>query len=99
MDDSALDLDIRSNEAATPKSKALHELTRKKNPLRSVLGKLLPKSARRGVQKFLGGKNTESVQNSRLDPKRERELIQHYFMEDIQRLEKMIHRNLSTWYS
>lgn len=94
-----LDLDIRSNEAAKPKSKELHNLTRKKNPLRSVLGKLLPKPLRRSVQKFLTGRNTELIQNPRLDPKRERELIQQYFIEEIHRLEKMIHRDLSTWYS
>lgn len=95
----SLDLDIRSNEAAKPKSKELYNLTRKKNPLRSALGKLLPKSVRRSAQKFLTGRNAEVIQNSRLDPKREHELIHHYFIEEIHRLEKMIHRDLSTWYS
>jgi hypothetical protein len=47
----------------------------------------------------LGGKNTEAIQNPKLDSKREQELIHQYFIEDIYRLEKMIHRNLSTWYS
>jgi hypothetical protein len=94
-----LDLGIRSNEAAATKSKAIHDLTRKKNPVRSALGKLLPKSVRRSAQQFLSGKNTESIQNPKLDSKREKELIQQYFIEDIHKLEKMIHRNLSTWYS
>src|SRR6185295_7171079 len=35
-----LDLDIRSNEAGATKSKAIHDLTRKKNFFRSALGKL-----------------------------------------------------------
>ena len=94
-----LNLDIRSNEAAATKNKAIHDLTRKKNPIRSALGKLLPKSARRSAQQFLAGKNNESIQNPKLDPRREQELIQQYFIEDIHQLEKMIERNLSTWYS
>jgi hypothetical protein len=95
----ALDLDIRSNEAVTPKSKALHDLTRKKNPIRQAIGKLLPKSARRSVQKFLSGQNSETIQNPKLDPKKEKELIQQYFIDDIHQLEKIINRNLSSWYS
>jgi len=94
-----LDLDIRSNEAAAPKSKALHDLTRKKNPVRSTLGKLLPKSARRGIQKFLSGKNREAVENPKLDKKKEQELIQKYFINDIHQLEKIIQRDLSSWYN
>ena len=94
-----LDLDIRSNEAAAPKSKALHDLTRKKNPVRQAIGKLLPKSARRSIQKFLGGQNTEAVQNPKLDPRKEKELIQQYFIDDIHQLEKIIQRDLSSWYN
>ncbi|MFI5134833.1 MAG: sulfotransferase domain-containing protein [Chitinophagales bacterium] len=94
-----LDLDIRSNEAAVPKSQALHELTRKKNPVRSALGKLLPKSARRSVQKFLDGRNTEAVQNPKLDLAREKQLIQQYFIDDIHQLEKIIQRDLGSWYN
>ena len=94
-----LNLDIRSNEAAAPKSKTLHDLTRKKNPLRSVAGKLLPKSVRRGIQKFLSGSNAEAVINPKLDPRREKEIIQRYFMDDIHQLEKIIGRDLSTWYA
>jgi hypothetical protein len=93
---SRLNLDIRSNEAAATKSKAIHDLTRKKNPLRSALGKMLPKSLRRSAQQFLTGRNTETIQNPKLDLKRERELIEKYFIEDIHKLEKIIHRDLST---
>jgi hypothetical protein len=94
-----LNLDIRSNEAAVPKSKALHDLTRKRNPLRSVAGKLLPRKVRRGIQKFLSGTNTEAVSNPKLDPRRERELIQRYFIGDIHQLETITGRDLSSWYT
>ncbi|MEO5673217.1 MAG: sulfotransferase domain-containing protein [Chitinophagales bacterium] len=94
-----LDLDIRTNEATTIKSKTLHDLTRRQNSFRNTLGKLLPKTVRRSFQKFLSGKNTGVIQNPRLDPNRERELIHQYFIDDIHRLEKMIHRDLSSWYS
>ncbi len=96
---SALNLDIRTNEATTIKSKTLHDLTRRQNSFRGALGKLLPKTVRRSFQKFLSGKNAGVIQNPKLDPDRERELIQQYFIEDVHRLEKMIHRDLSSWYS
>lgn len=95
----ALDLDIRSNEAATPKNKMVHELTRKKNPVRSLAGQLLPKKVRRKIQQFLGRKNSEAVQTPRLEKAKEQELIHRYFISDIHRLEKLIDRDLSSWYS
>lgn len=64
-----------------------------------MAGKLLPKSVRRGIQKFLSGSNAEAVINPKLDPRREKEIIQRYFMDDIHQLEKIIGRDLSTWYA
>ncbi|MBA2406440.1 MAG: sulfotransferase domain-containing protein [Chitinophagales bacterium] len=94
-----LNLDIRSNEAALPKIKAVHQLTRKKNPLRNIIGSLLPPEWKRSMQKFISRKNAVAVVNSKLDKKREQELLDNYFITDIQQLEKIIHRDLSTWYS
>ena len=99
IDHANLDLDIRSNSAAAPKSKAIHDLTRKRNPVRSIAGKVLPKSVRRGVQKFLSSKNQETVQTDKLDKGKEQELVHRYFMDDIRQLEKIIHRDLSSWYN
>jgi hypothetical protein len=94
-----LNLDIRSNEAAATKSKLIHDLTRKKNPLKKIFGALVPKGLRKSLQRFISSKNTADIQNPRLDPKREKELIRQYFIEDIHKLEKMIHRDLSSWYN
>jgi hypothetical protein len=93
-----LDLDIRSNEAAAPKNKAVHDLTRKKNPVRKLVGSLLPKSVRRSVQQFISKNNAGELENSKLEKKREQELIDRYFITDIRKLEKLIKRDLSSWY-
>lgn len=94
-----LNLEIRSNEAGAPRNKAIQDLTRKKSPLRSLAGKVLPKVVRRNIQKFLSSKNVEPVQDPKLDKKTEQELIQRYFINDIHELEKIIHRDLSSWYT
>ncbi|MBX7107469.1 MAG: sulfotransferase domain-containing protein [Chitinophagales bacterium] len=93
-----LNLQIRSNEAAAPRSKAVHELTRKKNPLRSMLGKLLPSTMRKWLQRFIASKNAVVAENARLDSRKEMELIDKFFISDIHQLEQLIHRDLSTWY-
>lgn len=93
-----LNLQIRSNEAAAPRSKAVHELTRKKNPLRSMLGKLLPSTMRKWLQRFIASKNAAVAENARLDSRKEMELIDKFFISDIHQLEQLIHRDLSTWY-
>lgn len=94
-----LNLQIKSNEAAAPRNKALHDLTRKKNPVRNLLAKIIPAGARKQVQRFIAGKNAKPVEHARLDKAKEQELIHQYFMNDIQALEKLIHRDLHTWYS
>lgn len=93
-----LNLQIKSNEAAAPKNKAVHELTRKKNPLRNFLGKLLPSGAKKELQRFITQKNSAAVENAKLDKKKEKELVDEFFMNDILQLEKLIHRDLSSWY-
>ncbi|MCY7410837.1 MAG: sulfotransferase domain-containing protein [Chitinophagales bacterium] len=95
----ALNLGVKSNEAAAPKSKMVHDITRKKNPLKKIFGKLIPKSLRKSVQNFISKNNEATIQNPKLDPKREKELIEKYFIGDIHRLEKMIDRDLSSWYN
>jgi hypothetical protein len=39
------------------------------------------------------------VANPKLDPRRERELIQRYFIGDIHQLETITGRDLSSWYT
>jgi len=95
----ALNLQIKSNEAAAPKNKAIHDLTRKKNPLRNLLAKIIPSGARKQLQRFIAGKNAKAVEQPRLDKSKEQELIHQYFISDIKDLEKLIHRDLHTWYS
>ncbi len=95
----ALNLGVKSNEAAAPKSKMVHDLTRKKNPLKKIFGKLIPKSLRKSVQNFITKNNEATIQNPKLDPKREKELIEKYFIDDIHRLEKIIDRDLGSWYN
>jgi hypothetical protein len=51
------------------------------------------------LQNFISKKNAATIQNPKLDPKKEKELIEKYFIDDIHRLEKLIHRDLSTWYN
>lgn len=95
----SLNLQIKSNEAAAPRNKALHDLTRKKNPVRRLLGKIVPAPLRKQLQQFISSKNAATLENARLDKKREQELTDQYFIEDIHALEKLIQRDLHTWYS
>ncbi|MBK9731737.1 MAG: sulfotransferase domain-containing protein [Chitinophagaceae bacterium] len=94
----ALNLQIKSNEAAVPRNKAVHELTRKKNPVRNVLGMLLPSGAKKWLQRFIAKKNSATTENAKLDKQKEKQLIDKFFINDIHQLEKLIHRDLSTWY-
>ncbi|HUM46248.1 MAG TPA: hypothetical protein PLD84_04940, partial [Chitinophagales bacterium] len=66
--------------------------------LRNFLGKLLPSGAKKELQRFITQKNSAAVENAKLDKKKEKELIDKFFMEDILQLEKLIHRDLSSWY-
>ena len=93
-----LDLEVHSNVAAAPKVKAIQDLTKKKNPVRKIVGALLPKEAKKSLQQFIAQKNSAAVENPRLDKARQKELIEKFFINDIRELEKMIHRDLSTWY-
>ncbi|MBA3646962.1 MAG: sulfotransferase domain-containing protein [Chitinophagales bacterium] len=94
-----LDLDIRSNKAAAPKNKTVHELMRKRNAVRNTLSKIMPGSLKKTIQDFISKKNIKEIEHSTLDVKKEMELIQKFFMEDIQKLEKILYRDLSTWYT
>lgn len=93
-----LNLQIKSNEAAAPRNKTVHELTRKKNPLRNVIGKILPSDTKKWLQRFIASKNAAVAENARLDHRKEMDLIDKFFISDIHQLEQLIHRDLSTWY-
>lgn len=94
-----LNLQIRSNEAALPKNKTVHELTRKKNPLRRVFGLLLPRAAKKKLQQLIAKGNLTKAEIPRLDQKTEAALVQQYFINDIHKLENLMQRDLSSWYA
>jgi hypothetical protein len=87
------DLSLKHNISGVPRSRLVHELLNKPNSVKSAFRPLLPAKLRKRLNHSLTGRNLVKPQ---LSPKVRKQLIETY-SEDILKVQKLIHRDLSRW--
>ncbi len=90
-------LDVKTNQSRKIKSETIDNLTRGDNWVKSVAKKLLPLAVRRRLRKGVLRLNSSVRKAGKLPDTVRRSLIDKYFIEDINKLEKLIDRDLSVW--
>jgi hypothetical protein len=88
------DTSAKHNVSFLPRSRQLHNIMTRENPIRAALRALVPRDARSRVKRFLMGRNLKRL---RLEPEIRRELTDA-FREDIGLVERLIDRDLSQWF-
>jgi hypothetical protein len=89
----APDISAKYNESLMPRSRQLHNIMTRQNPIRSALRATIPGGVRSRVKRFIMERNLTRM---RLDPEMRRELTDA-FREDIGLTERLIDRDLSHW--
>jgi hypothetical protein len=87
------DTSAKHNVSLVPRSRQLHNIMIRENPIRSALRAVIPLDARSRVKRFLMERNLKRL---RLEPEVRRELTNAY-REDIGLLQHLIDRDLSQW--
>ena len=89
------DMSIRHKVAGTPRSKALHTVLTRPNPAKSLAKRLLPAHVRSRVYGALMHRNVREHRETMEEETRHR--LQALFRADIERLESLLNRDLSSW--
>jgi hypothetical protein len=87
------DLSVKHNISGVPRSRLVHELLNKPNPIKSAFRPLLPAKLRKRLNFNLTGRNLVRPQ---LSPEVRKQLIDVY-SEDILKVQGLIDRDLSRW--
>jgi hypothetical protein len=87
------DLSLKHNISGVPRSRLVHELLNKPNPIKSAFRPLLPAKLRKRLNLNLTGRNLVRPQ---LSPEVRKQLIEVY-SEDILKLQELIDRDVSYW--
>jgi hypothetical protein len=94
VDDTHLpDFSLKHNISGVPRSRLVHELLNKPNPIKAAFRPLLPAKLRKRFNHNLTGRN---LLRPRLSPEVRGRLIETY-AEDILRVQELIDRDLSRW--
>jgi len=97
IDLAPLDFGDELNVSGEPKVEVLNKFLKKKNPLKSFLGKLLPKDVRRKARlKVQSTVYKYNLEKKEMNPET-RERLKNIFREDILKLQDLIKRDLSNW--
>lgn len=92
-----LDFGDELNVSGEPKVEALNKFLKKKNPLKSFLGKLLPQELRRKARlKVQSTVYKYNLEKKEMNPET-REWLKKLFREDVLKLQELIKRDLSNW--
>jgi hypothetical protein len=87
------DISLKNNISGVPRSRLVHELLNKPNPIKSAFRPLLPAKLRKRLNLNLTGRNLVRPQ---LSPEVRGQLIDLY-SEDILKVQELIDRDLSRW--
>jgi hypothetical protein len=97
------DVDIntnaRLNPSGIPKKKGLISALNHQNPLKTFMKKALPGKALFKLYALKSKLMEKGIQRVDMDPQVRMELTDKYFKSDIQKLEKILDRDLSKWYT
>ena len=89
----APDISLKHNVSGVPKSRVLHALLNKPNPIKSVFRPLVPAGPRKVLNHKISDRNLRKPQ---LSPEVRRQLVEAY-SEDVKRVQDLIQRDLSKW--
>lgn len=96
------DTSKRYQQAKVPKSSTVNALLNSHNPVRqtvaSMLKLIMPESVRQRVRSTLIGWNSQTKEAVALSPNNRHVLADRY-REDVQKLQDLIHRDLSHWFN
>jgi len=92
-----LKLDISSNVAAVTRFKFLKALLREKTFIHLLAQKHMPHEFRQLIKNKLMALTNKTKRAEVIDGKTKKEILNNYFIEDIEALEKLIARDLSVW--
>ncbi len=95
-----LDLCVDFNPSVRPRSEYLRDLIKKPNRIKAVAHSLVPfPGVRSKIRKFIERLNKKEIRGASLDPAMKTQIIDNYFKDDILRLERLLGRDLSLWYT
>lgn len=96
VDDSVVpDVTEQLNRSGQPKSRLLHNLVYARNPVRSLVGRVVPASVKRSIGRMVSNINLKKRPLSETT----RRVLRDQYRSDIIRLEAVIQRDLSRWYT
>ena len=95
-----LNVDLKSNPASLPKSKIIRDILYKPLLVRKIAKAVVPnEKIRLKLRKFLENINQKPFKPPKLDPNLRKQILEEYFMEDIEELSNIIDRDLKNiWY-
>ncbi len=88
-----IDTSIKHNISGIPKSRKLYRFFAESHPIKELLKPFLPKPVR---QKLGQRAKAMTLRKETINPET-RETLRRYYLEDLERLQKLIDRDLSTW--
>jgi len=89
----------RLNPSGIPKKKGLISALNHQNPVKSFMKKALPGKTLFKLYALKSKLMEKGIQRVEMDPTLKKGLTDKYFKEDIRKLEKILNRDLSTWYA
>ncbi len=92
-----IDTETRFNQGGTPKNKALYSFLNKRNFLKNILKKNLSKKVQYYLLKYRSKIIDISTKESPINKELKNKLILDYYMQDIEKTEKLIQKDLSAW--
>jgi hypothetical protein len=94
-----LDAGDELNVSGRPKVESVNKFLKKKNPLKTFIGKLLPQQLRRKARlKVQSTVYKYNLEKETMNPET-RERLKNVFSEDVMKLQELIGRDLSAWLS
>lgn len=94
-----INTEARLNPSGIPKKRGLISALNHQNPLKTFMKKALPGKTLFKLYALKSKLMEKGIERVELDPEVRMELTEKYFKSDIQRLEKILDRDLSKWYS
>jgi hypothetical protein len=88
---------IRSNPSGAPRSKSLHALLRRMEAVKPRVERFVPEERLRPLLRASRNLKNRNTIRFRLSPDERRWIIDEYFREDLEGLQDLIQRDLSSW--
>jgi len=94
-----VDEQLQSNQSTMYKSKYLTNFLNKPSILKEPFKLIFTKNMREFIKDKLDKLNQKKLEDKSLSKEQKQELYQKYYVEEIDKLSKLLHRNLDNWYA